>query len=289
MAETKQEKTSVVPGLVKSGYEKPKKRTINPTMQAAVEELPTAEKSVMFREYYANTLSHANWMPVDGEIPVNIEYDVKVVSEVKPVVSENKYEKTLKPRKEAKEDVKHSAIEEKFVVPEIKPLPQQVPSDMEIAMNMAPIPEVKTKQPEFDTLNMNVGEVPETTVENISKTNVFETINSMQANAEQPAEKKPATDRDALMSAKPFMKIDKVEIRSVENASGEVVYMIGKQICTSESYESYLQEVAGKILAMDCKRIEIKDVIYTKQSDGSFKDSNNNTISMDQMLTLLHE
>ncbi len=256
-----QEKHSVAPGLVKSsGYEKPKTRVINPTMQAAVEELPTVEKSVTFTQGYASSISFSSWLPV--EVEINIE-NVEVVQDVK------------------KDGKKEQKAQERFVY---KPKEEHKPSDIELA-NMV-IPEVKPQKQKSkldEIVNMEIP-VQEEVAETISKANVFETINTIQ----EPVEAKPTVNKSEMSDVKPFIKADKLEIRMKTTETGETVYMVGKDICDKARVDEYLQEICGKILAMDCKRIEIGNDKYTRQSDGSFKDSNNKVLSMDDMLALVH-
>ncbi len=293
MAQNEHEKMSVAPGIVKGGYEKPKARTCNPTMQTAVQELPTAEKSVMYREYYATTLSFATSMPMNGE------FSMEFITEVAPVAKasvESPYKKVkrvdkVEPTPQLVEE-KVQAIEVPIIQmpPEMRaPEPQiieEVPSDMEMVMNyMSSVPQ-DIKQPEVEPEMMNM-DIQLTPMEDIPKTNVFGDINARQQ--EGLVKPKPVVvTKDEFKDEKPFMVVDKVEVRRVEDASGNNMYMIGKEICDHNKFETFKQEVAGKILAMDCKRLELHGVTYTKQRDGVYINNDNDVVTMDDLLDILH-
>lgn len=262
----------VQPGFVKTGYEKPKEYTINPTLQTVVEELPVAEKAVTFREGYANSLMFDPLISFENVLEIKPVTDVQSVQK-----ADDKFEKVKE-----KETKKPAISEEKDIIPEVKV--QKMPSDMEIILSRT-LPEVEEAKPAFDYVNTDV-EVPNIVEENIS--NVFETINSMHTESDNKPSKNNKSDKDMLLNTKPFMKVDKVEVRSIENSSGEVVYMIGRNICSSASFEEFVQEVSGKLLALDCKTLVLHDNTYTKQNDGTYKDVNGCVKSVDDLLSILH-
>jgi len=286
MSESKHEKFTVAPGVIKSGYEKPKERIVNPTMQVAVRELPTAEKSVMYKEYYATTLSTSSCMPMNGEFSIQFITEVSAVTKVS---AESPYKKLKKDNKPAVETIK--VEEEKLILPEIKIEAPQQPTDTEVALelmeeNIEDVP--KLKEPEINMSDIEIDLPVTAAVEEISKANVFGTINSMQnTTVSKPAEK-PKTDRERYMSIKPFMIVDRVQVRQIGEATDEYAYMIGKEICTHAKFEVFKEEVAGKILAMECNRLELNDVIYKKQSDGIYVDNNGDIVTLDDLLNILH-
>ena len=118
--------------------------------------------------------------------------------------------------------------------------------------------------------------------------NVFGSINMMQNMPKPTEEKSPKVTKDEFKQTKPFMVVDKVEVRTVENESGETMYMIGREICDHAKFETFKQEVSGKILAMDCKRLELHGVTYTKQKDGFYINDDNDVVTMDDLLNILH-
>ena len=292
MAENENEKMSVAPGIVKGGYQKPKTHTNNPTMQVAVQELPTAEKSMMYREYYATTLSFATSMPMNGEFSMEFITEVAPVSKA-PV--ESPYKKVKRVEKVEKTPMIAEEKAQAYEPPIIQIPPEMLtpqveevaPSDMEIAMDyMGAIPEVATVKPPELEPEINV-DIPLTPMENIPQTNVFGDINAMQ-NVVAQKPKPTVVTKEEFKDEKPFMVVDRIEVRKVENAAGETMYMIGKEICDHNKFETFKQEVAGKILAMDCKRLELHGVTYTKQRDGVYINNDNDVVTMDDLLDILH-
>ena len=289
MAEQEQEKMSVAPGIVKGGYEKPKKHKSNPTMQTAVQELPTAEKSVMYREYYATTLSFSTSMPANGE------FSMEFITEVAPVAKtsvESPYKKLKREVKIEKtpDSNEKATVQEPVVIqipPELTPPKvENIPSDMELAMNyMGTLPEQPTVSKVEPELNMDIPIVPQ---QEAPQVNVFGSINMMQNMPKPTEEKSPKVTKDEFKQTKPFMVVDKVEVRTVENESGETMYMIGREMCDHAKFETFKQEVSGKILAMDCKRLELHGVTYTKQKDGFYINDDNDVVTMDDLLNILH-
>ena len=103
MTETQQEKRVVTPGLVKSeAYtKKTKSYTINPTLQVVTEELPIAEKSVLFTEHLVETLDLAPWAPPEGELNITAEMisvDVNMLPSKPKTEKKPKIEKLNKTR-----------------------------------------------------------------------------------------------------------------------------------------------------------------------------------------------
>ncbi|MBE7710499.1 MAG: hypothetical protein E7Z93_08670 [Cyanobacteria bacterium SIG32] len=293
MEQNEHEKMSVAPGIVKGGYGKPKARTSNPTMQAAVQELPTVEKSVMYREYYATTLSFATSMPMNGE------FSMEFITEVAPVSKAPVEAPYKKIKRVDKVEPTPQLVEEMAQAPEIPiiqmppemvaPQPQIIEeetSDMEMAMNYMNSAPQEVRPPEVETEAVDI-EIPITPIENVPKSNVFGDINAMQ-NATAPKPRPTVVTKEEFKDEKPFMVVDKIEVRRVEDAEGNSMYMIGKEICDHNKFETFKQEVAGKILAMDCKRLELHGVTYTKQRDGVYINSDNDVVTMDDLLDILH-
>lgn len=294
MAENENEKMSVAPGIVKGGYERPKTHKSNPTMQTAVQELPTAEKSMMYREYYATTLSFSTSMPMNGE------FSMEFITEVAPVAKAPVEAPYKKVKRVDKVEPTPQLVEEKVqsmeipiiqIPPEMMaPQPQiieETPSDMELAMNyMGAIPE-NIKQPEVEPeIDMDIPMAP---MGEVPKSNVFGDINAMQNTAMSKPKPKPTiVTKEEFKDEKPFMVVDKTEVRRIEDASGNTVYMIGKDVCDHTKFETFKQEVAGKILAMECKRLELHGVTYTKQRDGVYINNDNDVVTMDDLLDILH-
>ena len=91
---------------------------------------------------------------------------------------------------------------------------------------------------------------------------------------------------EALLKEKPFMRVDKVEVRTSVNSEGASIYMVGKKVYSKIEFNEFLQSVSGKILALDCKHIELRGVEY-KLAGDKYIASNGNTYSIDEMLDLL--
>ncbi len=272
------------PGLskVKSSLDDFKKsqmhEIINPTLQYAQEALPVVEKSVEFREGRAGTPVMPQWLtPEVAKVAVSIEYTV-------PNITTEIIEKPKKAEKKSAYD-KVAKVEKAKPIESVKPIKHEqkieTPSDLEIVLNSNTV-EPKQKQPDvFDTMSF-ASVVPEVEQEKTPEINVFENLNTM-----QPVEEKQ-DNTVSLLNSKPIMVVDKVEIRSITNDNGETAYMIGKKECSQKDFEEYMQSVRGKIISLDCKKLEIAGNSYTKQNNGTYKDLNNNILSIDDVLNLLH-
>lgn len=273
-----------VPGLskVKSSLDDFKKSKtheyVNPTMQNAQEALPVVEKSVEFREGRAGVSIMPQWLtPEVVKVAVSIEYTMTEISADvvdKPMKSEKPVKKSVSKKTEQIKNIE--TIKPK--APKVEPL-----SDLEIVMNNNTVIN-KEKQPDvFDTMSF-ASVVPEVKQEQPQEVNVFENLNTM-----QPIEvEKQQDNKQTLLSAKPIMVVDKVEIRCTTNENGETIYMIGKKEASQNEFDEYMQSVRGKIIALDCKKLTIGENVYTKQNTGNYKDMNNNMLSVDEVLNLLH-
>lgn len=273
-----------VPGLskVKSSLDDFKKskthENVNPTMQNAQEALPVVEKSVEFREGRAGVSIMPQWLT-----PEVVKVAVSVESAM-PEISADVVDKPMKSEKPVKKSVSKKTEQIKNIetikpkAPKVEPL-----SDLEIVMNNNTVIN-KEKQPDvFDTMSF-ASVVPEVKQEQPQEVNVFENLNTM-----QPIEvEKQQDNKQTLLSAKPIMVVDKVEIRCTTNENGETIYMIGKKEASQNEFDEYMQSVRGKIIALDCKKLIIGENVYTKQNTGNYKDMNNNMLSVDEVLNLLH-
>ena len=267
MSETNKKKNRVNPGLVRSelDYKRSKAAAIsNPTKQAATVALPVTEKETTFAEMYAESLK-LSWLPLTAE-------DIVIsISDEKASVPPKVKKETPKAKQKAKfENIKTESVK------------KSEPTDMEILMAnsemLKEVPKLKASFPD----NIEIVDLPETGYK--PEDNVFESINAIPVSPEIISDEKE--DRNKLNTTKPYMKIDKVEVRKTTNSDGDTVYMIGKDILNSEQFDVYMQGIYGKILAADCKRIEFEDITYICQSDGSYKDSSGNIILADDLISI---
>ena len=136
---------------------------------------------------------------------------------------------------------------------EIKHIEREIPSDIKVATE-AETPEI----------------------------NMFEAVNQIASQEEHKEE----IDKKEILKEKPYMRIDKVEVRTSTDADGNVVYMVDKKVYSKPEFNEYLQSVSGKILALDCKFLELKGVEYKRQGDG-YLSSTGEKMSIDNMLELI--
>ena len=269
MTETNKKKPRINPGLVRSDldYKQSKTSAIsNPTKQVALVALPTAEKENTFTEMYADSLK-LSWLPLTTEnivIPIEIED--------KPVVQ---------PKAKTKKRTNKQTVKADKVNIEPKKVVESAPTDMEILMAQSAMMQEAPKVQDRFTEPVEFINLPETPQK--EETNVFESINAIPVSQETKSNTKE--ERDKLVTSKPYMKIDKVEVRMTTNSDGETVYMIGKDILTGEQFTVYIQGIYGKILANDCKRIELQDMIYNRQGNGTYKDSNGKILTADELIS----
>ncbi len=273
MTETNNKKTGTNPGIVRSdsSYKQSKaSEGYNPTKQVAVTALPTAENEGTFVKMYAESLQ-TNWLQMASSI---IEERPEINMEVKPSdIKPKPVKKThKKPEKAKSEKAKYAKTAQ------VKTTEK---SDMDIVLSASPIiPDVPKITEEIT--------IPEGfTVETqkpAEQSNLFAAINAIPVSPEDVDKKE---ERDSLKETKPYIKIDKVEIRKSVDSSGATIYMIGKDIYTSAKFEEYMQGIYGKILAGQCKKIDIEDMSYTRQSDGKYKDQSGNFITEDDMISIL--
>lgn len=258
-----------LPGIKKSKFNRKSPKVVNPTKQKALQELPTAEKYEFKPEDYAFYTNTPNWLPQEG---IKIE-EVTIQTNVQP----GDKPQEVKPKK-----VKETpAKENKFK--KIEPKKQSQPSDMELAMMQAELDKAKQKQAEQDKLRKPeiLPEIDLKPQQKTEKANVFGAINSIPIEAPQAEKKHEITDEKILI------KIDNTVVKLAKNEEGQDVYLIGKKASTRDDYKQFIQSILGKILAQECKKIEHEDLVYTKQSDGSFKVSNGETKSLDDMLQFI--
>ena len=281
MSETNKRENT--PGLskVKSSLDDFKKsrtrEVINPTMQCAREALPVVEKSVEFREGRAGVLDTPLWLtPEVMKTAVSIEYVPEITEEI---VVKPKFEKI-------KNDKKNSDKQEIKQVKEIKPnkveRKDRKQSDLQAVLNNIPVEDAPKKTDMFDNMSF-ASVVPEVKQEPAQKINVFDGLNTMQP---VTVEKEP-DNKEELLNARPVIVIDKVEIRAITNEDGLSAYMIDKRECSEDEFNEYMQSVRGKIISLDCKKLEFAGKTYTKQNNGSYKDSDNKILSVDDMLFIL--
>lgn len=270
MTNTNDKRPKVNPGLVRSetNYVSVKKAPAsNPTKQVAVVALPTTEKENTFTILYEESLKES-WLPVAME---SVESIVSISSEenhTEPIVHKQR------PKQETK-----------FKYEKVEPIKTNTPTDMEILMSQniqsAPKVEVKSVQPAVEFMNVE----PEVKLE---KPNVFETINAIPVSGENKTSEHQI-DKKLFNAEKAFMKIDKVEIRKTTNEKDEAVYMIDKDFYTEEQFYEYMQSVYGKLLSSDCKKLEYRDISYTRSGNGTYKDSGGNIIPVDELIKILEQ
>lgn len=291
MTQKEYEKIRMTPGIVKSGIEKVNQYGSNPTLQTVAVELPVAEQSIVYREYYATTLCTAHSMPMNGEFSVEF---ITAIAPVTKIHAQSPYKKlyqiealNVKPL-EIIETLKAPEIKQKLEIPNILPSKYKQPEpDMEMAMefinSVVPIeaPEIVKGEEEIDIEYNNI--------ENISTENVFETLNTIPEIQREHLDKMPVSKRNDFMNIKPFMIVDKLEVRTMQNNVGETIYMIGREVCDHNKFEIFKQEVAGKILAMECKNLELHGTIYHKQNDGVYINNHNDIVTIDDLLDILHQ
>lgn len=298
MTETQQqEKRVVTPGLVKSeSYTKKSKNyTINPTLQVVTEELPVAEKSVLFTEHLVETLDLAPWAPPEGELNITAEMisvDVNMLPSKPKTEKKPKIEKLNKTRqveipvekyieKPTEKRVEEPQEEFEYIKPKRSAKNQEVNlKELQSAINEIKPTNIRPKAVFEIPANT---ELPKDVAENVSKTNVFETINTIRTTPEAKSD-----NTNELKQEKPFMVVDNTEIRTLINDEGENIYMIGNKKSTAAQFSEYIQSISGKILALECKNLQIGDDKYTLQKDGTYKDNIGNTLSVDDMLERLH-
>ena len=100
--------------------------------------------------------------------------------------------------------------------------------------------------------------------------NVFETINKIEPKPQNNVNKS---------EFKGVIKIDDAEIMVSKNHD----YMVDKKVCNKDKMSEYLQQIGGKILALDCKCIEMEDKKFTL-SKNSYRSSDGEEISLDDMI-----
>lgn len=291
MTRQEREKVRMTPGIVKSGIEKVKPSGGNPTMQMASVELPVAEQSILYREYYATTLSTANSMPMNGE------FSVEFITSVAPVTKTHTESPYKKLNKVEALDIKPMAVEEILKAPEIKqkleipdivqPKFKQEDTDMEMAMEF--INSVEQIEAPMVAEAEEIVDMEENIIENVPVENVFSTLNSVPEIQREHMDKQPRIQRGEFKQTKPFMVVDRVEVRAMQNVVGETIYMIGREACDHNKFEVFKQEVAGKILAMECKHLELNGQTYKRQSDGFYINDNNDIVTIDDLLDILHQ
>ena len=269
--ENNNSKNNNLPGIKKSKFNRKSPKVINPTKKKALEELPSAPKYEFKPENYEFYSNTPNWLPQEG---------IKIEEVTTPSVAETpgdkpKEVKQPKVKEVAKKESKFNKIETKQ---------QEKPSDMELAMMQANLEKAKQKQAEQDKLKQL--EVPagfKPTKEKAPDINMFEKINAMGIQSPAPeSEEKIQIDTSELL-----MKIDKSEVRTAKDKSGQTVYIVDNDVCTNSEYREFMQQVAGKILALDCKKLEFKGVVYSKRGSG-YVSSDGKEMSVDDMLTLIN-
>ena len=269
MTETNKKKTPVNPGLVRSelDYKRSKaSATSNPTKQAATVALPVTEKETKFVEMYAESLK-LSWLPLTAE-------DIVMT----PNMVEEKAQAQPKPKKES------NKAKPKFENVKSEPAKKAQPSDMEVLMANSEMIKESPKLKAAFVEPIEITDLPKQ--EEKPENNVFESINAIPVSPEVKKDEKE--DRNKLNTTRPYMKIDKVEVRKTTNADGITVYMIGKDIYNTEQFAAYMQGIYGKILASACKRIEFEDAtIYVRQGNGSYKDKSGNIVSADDLISIL--
>lgn len=270
----KDAKKNVAPGIVKSkGYAKPtKNKTINPTLKTVVDDLPSAQKLEIYSQYYEEKKSDTNWIPPQDKL--NITEDMRKQSKPK---LDDKDSKAIEVKKVDK--FKKPPKKENIQVVDIPKVIDKKPTDMEILLqNEHALKEEKL------IINEVVSEIPEEIVSTespaISMENVFATVNK------NISVEVKTDNSEALLKEKPFMRVDKIEVRTSVNADGVSVYMVGKKVYSKIEFNEFLQSVSGKILVLECKHLELRGVEY-KLAGDKYIASNGNTYSIDEMLDLL--
>lgn len=278
MTNKEKSKKNVTPGLVKSeGFTKPRKnKTINPTLKAMVEDLPTTQKLETYSQYYEVKMADTNWIPPQDQL--NITEEMKLPEkEVKQKAVDNK-----QPAEKKVEKFTKPKIKEDIVIKDAPKIADKLTSDMELALQH--VQALNRQKEEIKNIDIEVAENVELEqpVEE-QKTNVFEEINKNTAPAE---ETKKSDDKEKLVKEKPYMRVDRTEIRVSVNENNEKVYMVGKNVYNSKEFEEYLQGIGGKVLAFECKSLEIKGVEY-KLKGEIYKSSNGEEFSADDIIDLL--
>ena len=270
-------KKNVAPGLVKSeGYTKPQKNGVkNPTLKVIVTDLPSTQKLELYSHYYEEKKADTNWIPPQSEL--------HITEEMRKQVPLSSVEKTNAKQLEEKTQPKFSKPKKREDVPvvEAPKVADKLTSDMELALqNMAKIKEQKEEIKHIDReIPMDVKFETETET---PKINMFEAVNQATPEPEQKEE----VDKKEILKEKPYMRIDKSEVRTSTDADGNVVYMVDRKVYKQSEFSEYLQGVSGKILARDCKFLEIKGVEY-KLKGENYLASTGETVSVDEMLDLL--
>lgn len=267
MAKSDKKKPSINPGLVRSDsdYKHSKQASVsNPTKQLATTALPVAERENTFAEMYAISLRF-NWLPMSSDnivIPAVIPEMQEVSSnDVKPSGVVESIQRTSTKFDNIKKE-KHVMDAE----PDLIDLTGLVSDIAEKAQ--------KERVEYFEPVN-----VVEEQVENRQE-NVFEAINAVPVSEEKPTQESVNIFDDV----KPSIIIDRVEIRISTNSEGETRYMVGKKIMDEKGYSEYRQGIYGKILAMDCKKLLIRDSEYTATADGNYRDSSGNLLNPDELI-----
>lgn len=269
MTEENNKNRNNLPGIKKSKYNHKSPKRVNPTKQKALEQLPSVPKYEFNPENYEFHMSTPNWLPQEG---LNIE---EVTT---PSIAETSNDK---PKEVKHPKVKELAKESKFNKIEVKH--QAKPSDMDLAIMQAELEKAKQKQAEQDKAKQI--EVPtnfKAKKEKSPEINMFEKINAMAAQQPQqePEEKSEIKDSELLM------KVDKVEVRIGKDKDGNEAYIVDKEVCSADEYRVFIQQVAGKILALDCKKLEYNGIVYSKRKDG-YIGSDGKEMTVDDMLTLI--
>lgn len=270
MAETNNKKNRVNPGLVRSesDYKRSKAAMYsNPTKQAASVALPVTEKETKFAEMYAESLK-LSWLPMTTE---DIVIEVQVPEQPKVKKDTPKYKTKF-------ENVKAEPVKK------TEKVKKSEPDEMEILMANAEMVKEAPQVKETFTEHIEIVDLPKPEI--TQESNVFESINAIPVSPEVKTDS--AADRSKLNATKPYMKIDKIEVRKTVNSDGETVYKIGKEIMNSEQFDIYMQGIYGKILSSDCRHIEFEDsTSYKLQRDGFYKDTGGNLISADDLIAIL--
>lgn len=277
MSDNNKNKKNVAPGLVKSeGFTKPQKNRVkNPTLKAVVTDLPSTQKLELYSQYYEEKMADTNWIPPQAELHITEEMRKQVPTSSSEKTNSNQFEEKMQPKytkPKKKEDIP---------VVEAPKIADKLSSDMELVLqNMAQLKEQKEEIKQIDrTIPMD--EKLEL-VQEESKENVF-----AEANKVVPSEEvKEEVDKKEILKEKPYMRVDKAEVRISTDSEGNVVYMVDRKVYKQSEFSEYLQGVSGKILARDCKFLEIKGVEY-KLKGENYLASTGETVSVDEMLDLL--
>ena len=277
MVEDNKNKKNVAPGLVKSeGFTKPQKTNIkNPTLKVVVDGLPSTQKLELYSQYYEEKKADSNWIPTQEQLNITDEMrkpasPSSVDKQTSKQLEVKAQPKSVKPKK--KEDVP---------VPEAPKVADKLTSDMELALhNMA---KIKEQKEEIKHMEREIpADVKFETEAETPKINMFEAVNQ----ATPEPEHKEEVDKKEILKEKPYMRVDKAEVRTSTDADGNVVYMVDKKVYKKSEFNEYLQGISGKILALDCKLLEIKGIEYKRQGDG-YISSTGEKLSVDNMLEIL--